>query len=153
MNSNSPLSPSLVWDWPSWIKGSLSGPFGVLPAPQTLDQPILPGWVFGDVNITEQNSSAPDTERAIVAAQSYGRQLGRIMDALALLVARVPEEERHAKAFEDFARVQKEINDIKKRAATRRIDRLAVDLAALKETEPEEYKRLAAKLRELLNGG
>jgi hypothetical protein len=153
MSSNSRLSPSLMWDWPALIKGSLSNPFGFVPAPPSFEQSILPGWVFGDVTITEQNSSAPDTERAIVGAQSYGRQLGRITDALALLIAGLPETDQHAKAFEEFARMREEVNDIKIQAASRRLDRVAADLAALKETKPEESERLAAKLRAALSGG
>jgi hypothetical protein len=91
MSSDSQLSNSPGWDWPSWMKGSVPNPLDVFAAPRNLVQPILPGWVFGSVtNITEQNSSAPDTEREIIAAQSYGRQLGRVMDALAILIADLP---------------------------------------------------------------
>lgn len=152
MNSNSRLSNSQVWDWPSWIKDSLSVPFGFLPGPRNFEQPILPGWVFGNVtNITEQNSSAPETERAIIAEQSYGRQLGRIMDALAALIAQLPEAKRHATAFTEFAKIRAEIDGIKAGAASRRLDRIAADLTALKEIMPEDYRRLAAKLRTALD--
>ena len=154
MNSSSRASTLPMLDWPSWIKESLSIPFGPFTAPRNLEQPILPGWVFGDVtNITERNSSAPETERAIVASQSYGRQLGRMMDVVALLIAQVPEEERHAKAFEEFDKLRKDIDDIKAKAATRRLDRIAADLTALKQAKPDEYKRVVVELRELLNGG
>lgn len=55
--------------------------------PGIFEQPILPGWTFGSViNVTKRNSSAPDTERDIVAAHSYGRQLGRVIEALAVLI-------------------------------------------------------------------
>jgi hypothetical protein len=154
MNSSSRGSSLPMLDWPSWVKDSLSIPFGPFAAPRNLEQPILPGWVFGDVtNITEQNSSAPETERAIVTSQSYGRQLGRMMDVLALLIAHVPKEERHAKAFEEFDKLRKDIDDIKAKAAIRRLDRMADDLAALKAAKPAEYERIAAKLRADLNGG
>jgi len=104
------------------------------------------------INITEQNSSAPDTEREIVAAQSYGRQLGRVMDALAVLIAGLPKEKQDATAFEEFAKIRREIDDIKAQAAVQRLDRIAADLATLKETKPEEYERLAATLRKALEG-
>jgi hypothetical protein len=143
-----------MWDWPSWFKDSLSVPLGLFPPQRNLDQPILPGWVFGSVtNITEQNSSAPDTERAIVAAQSYGRQLGRIMDALAVLIADLPQQEQHEKAFEEFASIRNEINDIKARGASGRLDRITDDLAALKQAKPAEYERVATNIRAALNGG
>ena len=55
-------------------------------APQVLSQPILPGWMFaGSVNVTEENSSSPETEREIVSQYSYGRQLGRITGSLPAL--------------------------------------------------------------------
>jgi hypothetical protein len=153
MSRDSQLSNPPVWDWPSWVKGSMPNPLDVFAAPQTLVQPILPGWVFGSVtNVTEQNSSAPETEREIIAAQSYGRQLGRVMDALAVLIAGLPKANRDAKAFQEFTKIRLEIDGIKAQAAARRLDRIAADLATLKETKPEEYERLAATLREALKG-
>ncbi len=145
------LSSPPMWNWPSWFKGSMPNPLDVFAAPQNLVQPILPGWVFGSVtNITEQNSSAPDTEQQIVAAHSYGRQLGRVMDALALLIADLPKARQGEPAFEQFARTRAEIDDIKAKAAARRLDRIVADLAALKQARPEDYERLAAALRETL---
>jgi hypothetical protein len=152
MRSDSQVSRPM-WDWPSWMKGSLPNPLDVVAAPQNLLQPILPGWVFGSVtNITEQNSSAPDTEREIVAAHSYGRQLGRVMDALALLIADLPKAKQDQEAFKEFAKVRREIDDIKANAAARRLNRIAADLATLKETKSDEYERLAALLSEVLEG-
>src|SRR5260370_41076569 len=91
MSSDSQLSNPPTWDWPSWMKGSMPNPLDIFAAPQNVAQSILPGWVFGSViNVTEQNSSAPDTEREIVATHSYGRQLGRVIDALAVLIAELP---------------------------------------------------------------
>jgi hypothetical protein len=153
MNSDSQLSNPPTWDWPSWMKGSMPNPLDVFAAPRNLVQPILPGWVFGSVtNVTEQNSSAPDTEREIVAGQSYGRQLGRVMDALAVLIADLPKAKQGARAFEEFAKIRREVDDIKAQAAARRLDRIAADLGTLKETKPKEYERLAATLREALKG-
>jgi hypothetical protein len=153
MSSDSQLSNSPIWDWPTWIKGSVANPLDVFAAPTSLVQPILPGWVFGSVtNITEQNSSAPDTEREIVAAHSYGRQLGRIIDALAVLIADLPKAKQNARAFEELTKIGREIDDIKSQAAARRLDRIASDLATLKETQPEEYNRLAVTLRDALKG-
>ncbi|MCP3392389.1 hypothetical protein NLM27_26955 [Bradyrhizobium sp. CCGB12] len=133
------------------MKGSMPNPLDFFAAPRNFVQPILPGWVFGSVtNITDQNSSAPDTEQEIVAAQSYGRQLGRIMDALALLIADLPKEKQDATAFAEFAKLHREINDIKAQAAARHLDRIAADLATLRETKPKEYERVAATLRQVL---
>jgi len=152
VNSNSQDANSPSWDWPSWMRGSMPNPLDVFAAPRNLVQPILPGWVFGSVtNITEQNSSAPDTEREIVAAQSYGRQLGRIMDALAVLIAELPEAKQAEKAFEEFTAIRLQIDAIKAKAAARRLNEIASDLSTLKETNLEEYGRVAATLQHLLN--
>jgi hypothetical protein len=153
MNSNSQLSKSPIWEWPSWMKGSVPNPLDVFAAPQNLVQPILPGWVLGStINVTEQNSSAPDTEREIVAVHSYGRQLGRVIDALAALIADLPMGNQQAKPFEELIKLRREIDDIKLRAAARRLDHIVSDLATLKEAKPDEYERMAAKLREALKG-
>src|SRR4051794_26803368 len=152
MSSDPQSSNSPGWDWPFWMKGSMPNPLDFFTAPRNFVQPILPGWFGSVTNITEQNSSAPDTEREIVAAQSYGRQLGRVMDALAVLIADLPKEKQDATAFEDLAKVRREIDDINAQAAARRLDRIAADLATLKETKPEEYERLAATLRKALEG-
>jgi hypothetical protein len=152
-SSDSQTSNSPMWDWPSWMKGSLPNPLDVFAAPQNLVQSILPGWVFGGVvNVTEQNSSAPDTEREIVAKQSYGRQLGRVMDALVVLIAEQQKEGRKAKAFDRLTELDREINAVKTQAAASRLDRVIADLATLKEKEPKEYDRVAATLRDVLKG-
>jgi hypothetical protein len=149
-NDPQPSNPQM-WDWPFWLKGSMPNPLDVFAAPQNFVQPILPGWVFGSVtNITEQNSSAPGTEREIVATHSYGRQLGHVMDALAAVIATLPDQTQAAEAFEDFAEMRHQIEDIKTTAAARRLDRIAADLATLKQAKPEEYEQLAATLRAAL---
>jgi hypothetical protein len=131
----------------------MPNPLDIFAAPQSDAESILPGWVFGSlINVTEQNSSAPDTEREIVAAHSYGRQLGRVIDALAELIVEVPQAKRSRKAFDDLMKLRREIDDIKSEAASRRLERIASDLATLKKTKPDEYDRVAAKLREALNG-
>ena len=83
--SKAPVWPA--WPvWPFWLPDP--------PAPAASDdfvQPINPGWTFGNlIIVTEQNSSAPDTERDIVSVESYGRQLGRVIDTLAELIKERP---------------------------------------------------------------
>jgi hypothetical protein len=142
---------SPIWDWPAWMKGSVPNPLDVFAAPQNLVQSILPGWVFGGVvNVTEQNSSSPDTERQIVAKQSYGRQLGRILDALVVLIAEQEKNGRKAKAFDSLMELYREINATKIQAAANRLDHVIADLATLKENNAKEYGRVAATLREVL---
>jgi len=145
-DSSSQHYKSPMWEW-----GRIPTLFDFFAAPQNLAQSILPGWAFNNViSVTEQNSSAPDTEREIVAAHSYGRQLGRVIDALAALIAELPKTKRGAKAFAALTEMRQEIDDIKLRAATKRLDRIASDLAMLKRTKRDEYDRVVAKLREAL---
>jgi hypothetical protein len=112
-------------------------------APESLIQPILPGWTF---NINGNNSSSPQTEADVVAVHSYGRQLGRIADALAALI-----EEQHGKAprskpYAQFLDMKRQIDAVKHKAAAARISRLVSDLALLKDRDEAEYARLRAEL-------
>lgn len=121
-------------------------------APRSLDQPINPGWTFGNlISVTEQNSSAPDTERNIVAVHSYGRQLGRLIDAVTALIEDLPEAEQQSPAFKQLADLQEEIAKIKSQSAGRRLDRFAADLEELRKSNKAEYQRVASELRGILD--
>jgi hypothetical protein len=89
----------------------------------------MPGWTF---NMNSSNSTAPQTEVDVVAKHSYGRQIGRVSDALKLLI-----EEHHGKApedqrFSDFLTMKPEIDNVKQDTAATRIERIVKDLALLK---------------------
>ncbi len=125
MSNGSQLSNSPIWNWRSWMNG-LPNPYDIFMGPQNLQQPILPGWVLGNVfNVTTQNSSASETEAEIVAAHSYGRQIGRIMDALALVIEELPKKKQAAKAIEKFNEIHGKIDEIKAGAMARRLETLA----------------------------
>jgi hypothetical protein len=147
--SNSSTTSPLWNGWPLW-------PFAVLDrapalAPKSLDQPINPGWTFGNlISVTEVNSSAPDTERNIVAVHSYGRQLGRVIDAVAALIDDLPAAKQRDPAFKQLEKLQDEITKIKSRSAARRLDRFTADLAELQKTDKVEFRRVADKLRAAL---
>lgn len=119
-------------------------------APRRLDQPILPGWQFGNVVINYDNSSSPEAEREIVSAQSYGRQIGRLMDAVCVLIAKQENEPEGAKALDDLVELHAKIKDIKLRVAERKIESLRNDLELLKNNRPDEYRTIIEKLKELL---
>lgn len=156
MNSLTSLSPAVqLFVWPLQFAQLSAQAFqAALPrlAPEALAQSINPGWsaVF---NINSNNSSAPETEQTVVARHSYGRQLGRLMDAVGLLLddlqardGAVPQDKR----IEDFRRLQADIGDIKLRAAQRRLDRIAGDLETLRRADEAAYERLKGRLRELV---
>jgi len=116
-------------------------------APQVLTQPILPGWLFANsINVTEENSSSPETEREIVAKQSYGRQLGRIIDVLGDLIEKWPGGAPDDPSVRHFAELRDGIEAIK----TKRVEQAISDLADLKQRNRDEYERLAARLEEVM---
>jgi hypothetical protein len=116
-------------------------------APQALSQPILPGWLFANsINVTGENSSSPQTERDIVTRYSYGRQLGRIVDVLGELIERWPDGAPDDPSVQRFAELRDDIEKIK----TQGIVRAVSQLADMKQRNPDEYARLAPKLREIL---
>ena len=108
-----------------------------------LTQPILPGWTF---NINSNNSTSPETEVDVVSKHSYGRQLGRISDALELLI-----DERHGKSpkdkrFTDFLSMKHDIDKVKEAAAVARIERLIKDLDLIKADDNGQFERLRGAL-------
>src|SRR5258706_3405291 len=116
-------------------------------APQALSQPILPGWSFGNViTVTEKNSGSPETERDIVAEHSYGRQLGRLTEALATLIEERPQGLPPKKSFAELMQLRDSIEAIKLRGAQSRVQRLESDLATLKAEAPQAYRRIVAAL-------
>jgi hypothetical protein len=132
-----------TWDPASWLKQWTSA---MQLAPNTLVQPILPGWTL---NVNAFNSSAPQTEAEVLQKHSYGRQLGRISEALAILVdARDPK--RSDERFEDFRTMTAEIEDIKAGNAEARVTRLLADLDLLKVLRPEAHARLKDALKKRL---
>jgi hypothetical protein len=117
-------------------------------APENLTQPILPGWA---ITINGINSSAPQTEVEVLQHHSYGRQLGRMADALQALIEERGEDASSDQRFEEFTKMKREIDDIKLDAAAARIDRVRADLAALKAARPAEYRRLRDALGRVLD--
>ena len=114
-------------------------------APQNLTQPIQPGWTFGNViTVNEANSSSPQTEHRIVAEQSYGRQIGDLMDAVATLIEERPKELPGNQAFDKLIAMRERIEEIKSRSTVSRLQRLEAELAWLKSHSPEEYRRLVS---------
>ena len=113
-------------------------------APQNLTQPILPGWTL---NINSNNSSSPQTEADVLNRHSYGRQLGRISDVLAVLVAAQPKAVQQGEAVTEFLAMKREIDAIKTQGAAQRIEQLAGDVERLLAQGDAQLER---QLREAL---
>lgn len=142
---NKPPAPG--WPWlAAWSQAwsHLATPWAGL-APQVLTQPINPGWSFGNITVTQLNSSSPDVEGAILARHSYGRQIGRMMDALSALVEAAPElaaDERIA----SFAELAQDVAEIKGRAREARLGRLRAELRELRDRNPAAWATLRKEL-------
>lgn len=147
-------TPATSWPWTpadpaEWLR---SWSEAMRSVPQSLTQAINPGWNFGPTfTLNSGNSSAPQTEVEVLQRHSYGRQLGRISEALELLIderARTaPKDQRVA----DFLKMKAEIDAVKLDAAAARVDGLRADLAALKKSRPAEYTKLKDALRKALD--
>ena len=116
-------------------------------APDNLVQPILPGWTF---NINSANSTSPQTEAEVVARHSYGRQIGRMADALELVLVEKYGKASEDKRVADFLNMKREIDQVKQHAAAARIEQITKDLAFLKTRDEGQYARLRDALREAL---
>lgn len=125
-------------------------PINLRLAPENLTQPILPNWQFGGI-INNQNSAAPATEEQILAKHSYGRQIGRLLDAVSLLIAERPQGGSPHEAFKELDELKKEIDAIKAKASKRRVETLRDDLERLKATEdPKEFRTLVSEIAALI---
>lgn len=118
-------------------------------APRQLSQSILPGWSL--ISVNETNSAAPDTEQAIVAKASYGRQLGRLIDAVEELIRQSPASASQNAAFEALHELAVDVRKVKLDAAHARIERLRSDLTLLATSDPAEFDRQKKALLALLN--
>jgi hypothetical protein len=151
MSIPTPNPPGLQWfTWPFQFAQAF---LAALPkgAPDNLAQNINP-W-SATVNINSNNSSAPDTEQSVLARHSYGRQLGRLSDVVALLVEELDARDPAAaddKRIAQFRELQTEIEAIKVEAAVRRLARIAADLEALRGADAQAYERLKARLRDVV---
>ncbi len=132
------LSAATAWWTRPWLSAAAS-----------LDQPILPGWSFAGVVVNEQNSSAPQTEQAIVAADSYGRQIGKLLDAVVELIQAQPQA-KPSKAYEEVLALQAKVERTKQKAAAQRIDQFERDLRLLKAKDPKAFDEKVAALRALI---
>ncbi len=113
----------------------------------SFSQPILPGWTL---NIDSNNSSSPSTEARVVSKFSYGRQLGQISDALAVIVATLPTSMQADKKVKRFTDMREEIDRLKIDNLDERVDVLAAALRSLKHSNHDEFERISAPLRNLL---
>jgi hypothetical protein len=141
--------------WAPWLRawglrGPLSGDVS-----QAIDTSLIRsvGDQLGFININTTQSANPELERRIVTeVASYGRQLGRILDAVAVLIRRsgpenLSEDER--RALDDFEALRTEIEAAKANFTAGNVDRLVADIRALAQ-DPARNADALQRLRDAL---
>lgn len=111
----------------------------------------------GFININAVASGDPGLERRIVEeVASYGRQLGWIVDAMEVLVARVDRAELsagEAAALEQVEDLARRVGEVKgeprsTRAVRAEVDRTIADVQALRDRDASAYREIVARLTE-----
>lgn len=112
---------------------------------------IIEGWppVPHALTLNEHNSSAPDTELAILSEESYGRQIGKLLDAVHELIKDKPGSDSNP-ALRDISVLRERVERVKREAAVSRIDQLRRDLELLKASDKVEFQKRIEGLRTLL---
>lgn len=128
MSSTNPQN-NAQWPWSllSWPT-PWAGLFNL--APQNLQESILP-WTFAGLVINENNSSNPGLERTIVSKESYGKQLGRISDALESLIRQTPV--KPDSAINGFLQIKAHIDALKHNTEATRFKAVLADLRCLRD--------------------
>lgn len=141
------MMPTGIAGWPwSTMLWPMQFAQTLFAAPENLQQSILP-WTFAGVVVNESNSTDPSMERAIVAEESYGKQIGRISDALDSLITEthVPRD----KAINEFLKLKGHIDEIKCGTETRRFEAVLSDLRKLKRENRARFDECMKRVAEL----
>jgi hypothetical protein len=119
------------------------------------------GGQFGLININTMASGDPVLENQIVQnVASYGKQLGRMMEALNVVIAKdltrstlTPKEQETITAFQDMlAQINATKDNHPPTLSTTETDRFLDRLMALKQTKPALYTTLRAQIMAKLQG-
>src|SRR3954468_22293852 len=97
-------------------------PFNLF-APGNLNQPILPGWSFGNVSLNYAGNA--EIEKDVVEkVASFGKQLGIITDAVLALADGKPKNDKAIARLRDLAAKTEQVkNQNRPRSPTRRAAR------------------------------
>ena len=141
------MADTIIDTWADMMRPWLSP---LIAAPDSLTQSILP---MSFLTVNETNSGSPSTEAAIVAQASYGRQIGRLVDAVEQLIAERPASlpaRDKIEAFEQLDEIAELVDRAKVAAAGKRLEQMATDLALLKAKSPKPFNAHRTELLDLL---
>ena len=115
-------------------------PFNLF-APGNLNQPILPGWSFGNISVNYAGNV--EIEKDVVEkVASFGKQLGIITDAVLALADGKPKND---KAIVRLREIAAKIEELKSRNKTSLADQAREALERLEKAEPASARRIAAQ--------
>ncbi len=145
--------PAALWQawWRAFgLRAPLSGD-----VTQAIDTSLVHGIgdQLGFININSTQAGDPALERRIVEeVASYGRQLGRLMDAVDVLIrhdagGKLTRDDQ--RALEDLQALRAEIDAAKRRSAAGRVDRLVSEIRAL-QRDPEANRAALHRIEEAL---
>ena len=123
-------------------------PFSLF-APGNLNQPILPGWSFGNVSVNYAGNA--DIEKDVVEkVASYGKQLGIIADVVLEFAGdKPPKGEQPLKQLRDIAAKVRKVKEEHKRSLTDEADDA---MAKLAKSDEAEVRRIAGKYARKTSG-
>src|SRR5438045_3730709 len=116
-------------------------PFNLF-APGNLNQPILPGWSFGNVSVNYAGNA--DIEKDVVEkVASYGKQLGIITDVVLELAGdKPPKGEDPLAQLRDIAAKVRKVKEEHRRSLT---EEASDAMAKLANSDEGEARRIANK--------
>lgn len=114
--------------------------------------------MFGFINIYQNETDNPQLEQQIVeTTASYGKQLGRTIDALNVILSTVDLDRldaRQHKAIQDFRSMSLQIDAVKEgyqNVTYKQADAFMTGLESLKHNNREEYDRIVTLLKTKLD--
>jgi len=121
-----------------------------------IEPALVRGGQLGFLNINTTRAGDPDLERQIITeVASYGRQLGRLVNAVGVLSRHQDRDDLTADdqhALDQLQELADQIDATKTRAAAERIDHIVADVKALR-ADPEANRDALRLLREVLAEG
>jgi hypothetical protein len=116
-------------------------PFSLF-APGNLNQPILPGWSFGNVSVNYAGNAGIEND-VVEKIASYGKQLGIITDVVLELAGDKPPKDEHPlKQLRDIAAKVRKVKEEHKRSLT---EEAKDAMAKLAKNDEAEAQRIASK--------
>jgi hypothetical protein len=143
--SSQPLTP-----WQAWL--SMFGIHAPLSGDVTQDIAPWIGGQLGLLNINATRSGDPGLEQRIITqVASYGRQLGRLVEAVDVLAQHPPRGlgEADIRALDELRKLATQIAAVKEQAALDQIDRIVAEVQTLSR-DPKANAEAIRRVRKAL---